>query len=340
LYGKWQRAYEKRRVRLKRSKKGLDIKMEIYFAPMEGITGYVYRNAFHSLYSGVDKYFTPFLSPNQNRVINPKEKRDIQPEHNKGMDVVPQILTNNSELFIRAAKELEEIYGYKEVNLNLGCPSRTVTAKGKGAGFLGKREELDAFLDKIFEKVNINISIKTRIGVESQEEFPYLLEIYNKYPLKELIIHPRLQRDFYKGKPNWKEFARAVKESPFPLCYNGDIFTVGDYEHLKREFPRIERIMLGRGLLRNPMLSEILKKSGEICESDKKRLWIFHNRLYGAYREVMSGDRNVLFKMKEFWAYSGYSFPGEEKMLKKIKKASKLKDYEQAVDNLFGMERE
>lgn len=312
--------------------------MEIYFAPMEGMTGYVYRNAFHSLYSGVDKYFTPFLSPNQNKAVSPKERMDIEPEHNKGMKVVPQILTNNSELFIKAAKELEETYGYKEVNLNLGCPSRTVTAKGKGAGFLGKREELDAFLDKIFEKVNINISIKTRIGVESPEEFAHLLKIYNKYPLRELIIHPRLQIDNDKGKPNWKEFARAVEESSFPLCYNGDIFTVGDYEHLKKEFPGIERIMLGRGLLRNPMLAEALKNRGE--ESDKKRLWEFHNRLYEAYKEVMSGDRNVLFKMKEFWAYGGFSFPGEEKILKKIKKASKLRDYEKAVESLFGMERE
>ncbi len=314
--------------------------MQVYFAPMEGMTGYVYRNAFHSLYSGVDKYFTPFLSPNQNRAFGPKERMDILPENNKGMKVIPQILTNNSEYFIRALKELEERYGYKEVNLNLGCPSRTVTAKGKGAGFLGKREDLDAFLQKVFEEAEIRISIKTRIGVESPEEFRYLLEIFNKYPLEELIVHPRLQKDYYKGFPNWKEFAKALEENPFPVCYNGDIFTVEDYKRLKMEFPKIERIMVGRGLLRNPMLAEELKKEEPIWEVDKKRLWDFHNKLYESYKKIMSGDRNTLFKMKEFWTYGGCCFPEEEKTLKKIKKASRLKDYEEAVKNLFGIERE
>ena len=111
--------------------------MEFYFAPMEGITGYIYRNAHQKFFPGMDKYFTPFLSPNENRALNPKEKKDILREHNIDLYVTPQILTNRADFFLRAARELKEEYGYEEVNLNLGCPSGTVVSKGKGAGFLG-----------------------------------------------------------------------------------------------------------------------------------------------------------------------------------------------------------
>ena len=316
--------------------------MEVYFAPLEGITGYVYRSAFHSFYTGIDKYFIPFLSPNQNRALSPKEIRDVLPEHNRGMYAVPQILTNRAEYFLRAAKELKEEYGYQEVNLNLGCPSRTVVSKGKGAGFLENPEELDAFLEEVFEKAEIRVSVKTRIGMDSPEEFAPLLEVFNKYPLHELIVHPRLQKDYYRNVPNWNVFADAVQKSRNPLCYNGDIFTPEDYKKLKTEFPNTDRIMLGRGLLMNPELAEIIKaerRSGTKAEEkmDLKRLKAFHDRLYRDYGQAMSGDKNVLFKMKEFWSYAEKLFPGEEKILKKIKKATRLCDYEQAVRVLFGI---
>lgn len=316
--------------------------MRVYFAPLEGITGYVYRNAFHSFYTGIDKYFIPFLSPNQNRALSPKEIRDVLPEHNRGMYAVPQILTNRAEYFLRAAKELKEEYGYQEVNLNLGCPSRTVVSKGKGAGFLENTKELDAFFGEVFEKAEIRVSVKTRVGMDSPEEFASLLEVFNKYPLHELIVHPRLQKDYYRNTPNWNAFADAVQKSRNPLCYNGDIFTLEDYKKLKTEFPETDRIMLGRGLLMNPELAEIIK-ADESCGTeaagrpDRNRLKAFHDRLYRDYAQVMSGDKNVLFKMKEFWSYAEKLFPGEEKILKKIKKASRLCDYEQAVRALFGV---
>lgn len=314
--------------------------MQLYFAPLEGITGYIYRNAHHSFYAGVDKYFIPFLSPNQNRALNPKEIKDVLPEHNQGIYVVPQILTKNAEHFLRAAEELEEKYGYEEVNLNLGCPSRTVVSKGKGAGFLSKPEELDVFFQEVFEKVRIKVSVKTRIGMDKPEEFGRLIEIFNKYPLYELIIHPRLQKDYYNNTPDWGVFAEAVRESRNPLCYNGDIFTLEDYRKLRTKFPDIDRIMLGRGLLMKPALAEIIKgdmnvKEGAAKSADLKRLKAFHDRLYGDYGKVMSGEKNVLFKMKEFWIYAENLFPEKKKLFKKIRKASRLCDYEQAVRQLL-----
>lgn len=338
--------------------------MNLYFAPLEGITGYIYRNAHHSFYGGIDKYFIPFISPNQNRPLAPKEIRDVLPEHNRGMYAVPQILTNHAEYFLRAAEMLEKEYGYGEVNLNLGCPSRTVVSKGKGAGFLAKPAELDAFLREIFENVKIKVSVKTRTGMESQEEFGLLMEIFNRYPLHELIVHPRVQKDYYNNTPDWQTFAEALRESKNPVCYNGDIFSLEDYRRLKAEFQTVDRIMLGRGMLKNPALAEEIKaeeikpaeaeriRPGEIGAEqrkaekakpeesnsmtvDRKRLKAFHDRLYHDYRQVMSGDKNVLFKMKEFWSYAENLFPEEKKLLKAIKKTTRLCDYEQKAGELL-----
>lgn len=309
--------------------------MELYFAPLEGITGYIYRNAFHSFYTGVDKYFIPFISPNQNRALSPKEIRDVLPEHNRGMYAVPQILTNHAEYFLRAAEVLEKEYGYGEVNLNLGCPSRTVVSKGKGAGFLAKPKELDDFFREIFENIKVKVSVKTRIGVESPEEFGSLMEVFNRYPLHELIIHPRVQKDYYNNTPDWQTFSEALRESRNPVCYNGDISTLADYRRLKAEFPAVNRIMLGRGLLKNPELAEVIKSERGASFTDIKRLRAFHDHLYEGYRQVMSGEKNVLFKMKEFWAYAENLFPEKKKLMKAIKKASHLCDYEQTVRELL-----
>ena len=179
--------------------------MRYYLAPMEGITNWVFRSAYHSCFRQMDKYFTPFLVPHVNKDFNTKEKNEIVPEHNQGQKLVPQILTKNAEDFVRTANILKE-YGYQEVNLNLGCPSGTVVSKGRGAGFLEDPEELDRFFDAVFSELGMKISVKTRIGLHKPEEFEDLLEVYNRYPLEELIIHPRVRHDFYNNHPNMEVF--------------------------------------------------------------------------------------------------------------------------------------
>ena len=321
----------------------------IYFAPLEGITNNTYRNTHHDCYAGVDAYFTPFLSPNQHNAINPKEKKDILPENNKGVPIVPQVLTNKADYLLRAAKELKENYGYEEVNLNLGCPSKTVVSKGKGSGFLKDLDGLKRFFDDVFETVEREsdypkISVKTRLGLENPEEFAPILQIYNQYPLSELIIHPRVQKEFYKNTPHLDAFAQAVKESKHSLCYNGDIYTLQDYLRIREMFPTVEKFMMGRGLLSNPSLAEEIRAYEEYVASgmawtgyqmSKERMKKYHNLLYDRYVERMSGDTNVLFKMKEFWVFLGEQFPEEEKLLKKIKKANRLDEYERLVGELF-----
>lgn len=193
-------------------------------------------------------------------------------------------------------------------------------------------DELERFLYDIFEQTDSKVSIKTRIGLEHPEEFERLLPIYNKFELEELIIHPRVRTDFYKNSPNMEVFRQAVQESQNPLCYNGDLFVKSQYEMFEKTYPQIECVMLGRGVMVNPGLVNL------ICEGkalDKKVLRAFHDELYRQNREILSGDRAVLFKMKELWFFLIHLFDGAEKIAKKIRKAEKLCIYEECVENLF-----
>lgn len=309
--------------------------MKYYMAPMEGLTGYVYRNAYHKFFRPMDRYFTPFIA---NKKMSNGEIRDLLPEHNEGMHVVPQILTNRSEDFLAVAKEIAQ-YGYDTVNLNVGCPSGTVVAKGRGAGLLAEPEVLDHFLYEIFEGYAGKISIKTRIGMEDENEWQDILAVYEKYPLEELIIHPRVRKDFYKGNPRLDAFSYAMEESGHRLCYNGDICSAEDLQDRKERFPDLDRVMLGRGLLCNPFLIEMSKTADDAAhdhmQEKKDRLYAFHQEILEGYIQIMSCDRNVLFRMKELWFYLGDCFTNADKYLKKIKKSERLVAYQAAVDALF-----
>lgn len=305
--------------------------MQIYLAPMEGITTFVYRNALARYYGGIDKYFTPFLS---NKSLSHKEINEVSPEHNKGLTVVPQILTNRADVFLSIAAQLAD-YGYREVNLNLGCPSGTVVAKKRGAGFLSIPDALDAFLEHIFEKCSLDISVKTRIGIESVEEWEKLLAIYGKYPLKELIIHPRLQKEFYGGTPHAETFRAAQEVLPaLLLCYNGDIVSRSSYDALAGRLAPLECVMLGRGVLSRPTLPIALKTQvpDTVPEAGAlKQFWAFHDEILEEYQSLMSGDQPVLFHMKELWSYMRM-FPGlTDRQLKQIRKARRIEEYKNVI---------
>ena len=305
--------------------------MKYYLAPMEGITGYIYRNSYEKFFNNIDKYFTPFIVPNESRSLKTKELRDVLPENNKGMNIVPQILTNDSEGFITTSTKLQQL-GYNEVNLNLGCPSGTVVSKNRGSGFLAKREELDMFLDEIFKIDDMKISIKTRIGKDSPEEFYELIKIYNKYPIEELIIHPRTRQDFYGNQPNLEVFKDALTLSNNPVCYNGDIFTVNNHDKLIKTFLEVNTIMLGRGILANPGLINEIKNNTFI---DKEVLKDFHDEILDKYIELFNEEKNAIFRMKELWGYMIYMFSDNKKYAKKIKKSQNLSDYKATVLSLF-----
>ena len=258
--------------------------------------------------------------------------------------------------------------GYEEVNLNLGCPSATVTAKKKGAGFLADPDALDAFLEEIFAHSPLKISIKTRIGVENPDEFERLLDIFSQYPIQKLIVHPRVLKEFYKGNVHREAYVRAKErlsaaaadeetvERTIPVCYNGDLFSVSDTERFLVEYPDADDLMFGRGMLIDPALVMRLRaQSADSAEKsaakklrpeNKSTVWEdaakrvsdirdFYGRLAEDYAAVLSGERDVLFKMKELWSWQGQLFEGSEKYLKKIRKAQKLTEYKSAVAALF-----
>lgn len=326
--------------------------MKYYLAPLEGITGYIFRNTLREVFGDVDKCFTPFIAPNENRPMNTRGRTDVLPEHNEGIFLVPQILTNRADHFLTTAREIADM-GYEEINLNLGCPSGTVVAKKRGAGFLAEPEKLEAFLEEIYDKCPVKVSIKTRLGIYEPEEFYEILEIYERFPISELIIHPRVQKDFYKNKPRREVFKQAAGRSVLPVCYNGDLFSIPDIEEFRKEFPDINCVMIGRGALKNPAIFRMLRFHEENADNgetpkkapvneeigkgapDTEELRRFHDLLVERYYERMADDRNVLFKMKELWSYLIDSFEDAEKYGKKIRKAQKMADYKEAIRQLF-----
>ena len=306
--------------------------MKIYFAPLEGITGHIFRNAYNEIYGHIDKYFAPFISPSEKCPITPRERKEVTPENNKGFYLVPQILTCRSEHFIEGARELQAM-GYTEINFNLGCPSGTVCAKGKGAGFLPETLALQKFLDDIYSYAGsegVKISIKTRLGYFNPDEFYDLLDIFNKYPVSELIVHPRIKSDFYKGEPRKEYYAYALEHSKCPLVYNGNIFSAKDYEEYSGSFGTgLDPVMTGRGLISDPSLADKLK--GFTAETDFAKFKRLHDAIYHGYQKIMSPDINVLYKMRELWSYWQTLFDGKERDIKRLLKAKKYAEYEDVV---------
>ncbi len=305
--------------------------MKFYMAPLEGITTYIYRNIHHHRFPGLEKYYTPFVSPTSNHDFKSREKRDVLPENNRGIPLVPQILSNHADEFLYTAERLIE-YGYSEINLNLGCPSGTVVAKGRGSGFLSDLEGLNRFLGEIFDKLAVPISIKTRIGRNEPSEFRDILAIYNKYPICELTIHPRVRADFYRGTPDWDVFEEALENSVNPVCYNGDINSVEDYERFCERFPTVEQIMIGRGLIANPALVREIKTKQPMSWQERVQ---YAQELQRAYEKIMP-EIPVLYKMKEIWSYMATAHPDSAKVWKKIKKTKHLAEYERVLYTLHG----
>lgn len=300
-------------------------------APMEGITGWLYRQAQARFFGGVDRYYTPFLSPGQGGTLNKKELAEAAPENNRGICLVPQLLTRRAEDFIGAARRLEQA-GYRQVNLNLGCPSGTVTAKGKGAGFLAAPQELDRFLDQIFSQLTMEISIKTRLGMKNPEEIFPLLEIFQQYPVTELTVHPRIRQDFYREPVRWPVFEQIAAQCALPLSYNGDLTDPDQCRRLSARVPGLRALMIGRGLIADPSLGRRLR-GGPAASAQELRQ--FHDFLYQGYCQAFQSPQNALRRMKELWRCMLPVLGCDEKTAKGLKKASQPADYLVRVQAIF-----
>ena len=301
------------------------------FAPLDGITKVVFRRVWAAHFGGADRYFIPFFSPTDQHILTDRDRREIDPANNGGLPLVPQVMTCRAKDFLWAAEVVADM-GYTEVNLNLGCPSGTVTAKGKGAGFLAKPEELDRFFDQVFSKVRMPVSVKTRLGIQEPEEFARLLEIYNRYPIACLTIHARVQKEKYRGPVHLDAFAQALAESRNPVCYNGDLRTAAEVEALSQRFPSVEAVMIGRGAVADPAL---LRKLRGGPAATKEELQAFTQDLYRAYQAFYGQVGTAAQRMREVWFYLIHLFEDADRLNKKLRRFKNPGEYESVEAAIF-----
>lgn len=301
--------------------------MNYYFAPMEGLTDSIYRRVHHTYFPGISSYYMPFLSPTMHRTLTHREKRELPPASSTAFRAVPQILTKVSGDFLWAAEQCAR-QGYDEVNLNLGCPSGTVTAKGKGAGMLKDPDALDRFLDEVFSASALPISVKTRLGFASNEEFPRLVEIFNRYPIKELTLHPRVRQAFYSGDVDMDSFRYLVRNARMPVCYNGNLSSTGQIEAFQRAFPQVDSVMIGRGLIGDPGMLVPGGTTLSVLEG-------FMDALLEEYCIAFGSARNAMFRLKENWRHLLCRFEGSEKLGKQLRKTTDVAEYRAVVSQIL-----
>ena len=308
--------------------------MEYYVAPMEGLTDCVWRQA-HQKWFGAQgapsRYYAPFLSPPENRVLIKKKMAELAPEANPGVPVIPQLLAKDGELAAWMILQLREL-GYREVNLNFGCPAGTVTAKGKGSGMLRDPAKLDAFLAAMFAGAEGPISVKTRLGVDKPEEFGAILDIYRRYPICELTIHPRVMRQLYRGQADRAAFAAYLPGCTMPVCYNGDVTTPEQLRQLEQQFPGLSGVMVGRGIIADPALLRVARGG---APASREELQGYLDQLYQGYTQLFGSAGCAVSRMKAHWFYLIHRFAGSEKLEKQLRKAREPWEYEVLVSQIF-----
>ena len=309
--------------------------MEYCYAPMEGITLSHFRRIHHEMFPGVSEYYTPFIAPDSNGGFRAKFLRELTTDCGE-VPVVPQLLVNNAEAFCLTADRLFEL-GFREINLNVGCPSGTVFSKHKGAGMLRDLPTLDSLLDQVMdhaEKTGFRVSVKTRMGIHSTEEFPAIMEIYEKYPIKKCIVHARCRDDFYEGRADLAGFAAAASVSRLRLAYNGDIASKKDLEALGQAAPTVDSVMVGRAAVANPALFRVLQGGPQLTLEE---LRMFHDRLTEAWMEDGLSPAFTVERMKTLWAYMQAMFPESRREIKAIMKSRSLDSYRSAVGILLSL---
>lgn len=301
------------------------------FAPLDGITRAVFRRVWLRRFGGADRCFIPFLSPTPQHVITPRDLRELAPEDAERLPVVPQIMTCRAPDFLWAAEVLGDM-GFREVNLNLGCPSGTVTAKGKGSGFLRRPEALDAFFEEVFSRVRLPVSVKTRLGYQLPEEFPALLEIFNRYPIACLTVHARVRPEKYKGPLHLDVFADTLTRSKNPVSFNGDLRTVADVEAFAARFPAAEAVMIGRGAVADPALFRKLRGGPA---ASREELQAFTQELYRDYQAFFGQTGTAAQRMREVWFYLIHLFDGAERLNRQMRRFRTPGEYEAAEAAIF-----
>ena len=304
-------------------------------SPLQGFTDFRFRNAFHKHFGGIDTFYSPYIKLNGKLVVKGSYERDILPENNSTLEVIPQIITNDAEEFLFVAKYVQQ-FGYKELNWNLGCPYPMVAKCGMGSGLIKNTDQIEHILKRVHNETNIIVSMKMRMGYENPTEILDVFPILEQYPIKNIAIHARIGKQLYKGGVDLDSFQKCLDTSKQKIYYNGDITSVTKFNELQERFPSIEHWMIGRGLIADPFLPSMIKNN--TTEYPKNRLEIFeafHDEIYQEYDAYLSGPTPIRMKMLGFWEYFSESFSNPQKTFKKIKKAGNSKNYEIAVKEIF-----
>lgn len=306
----------------------------LVLAPMRGITNMHYRQAFVRHFQGLDIEMAPFIPTVAAERINPKLLKDVLPENHSGLPLIPQVIGNNAADFVQMNTALHDL-GYDEINWNLGCPHKPIRKKRRGSGLLPHPDMVDAILDQVCERSPCKISVKVRLGVADKSELMKLIPVLNQYPLSEVIVHPRTAEQMYDGTVDLDAFEEAFEALERPVCYNGDINDLAFFKTAQQRFPSVQRFMLGRGLLANPFLCEVIKSGHPKTENAIARIAAFHEDVLSSYESILHGDHPVLGKMKEFWSYQAIHLSNGHKMFKKLKKAQRLTTYKDIVSEFL-----
>lgn len=308
-------------------------------SPLQGFTDFRFRNAINKYFGGIDTYYSPYIRLNGKLVIKPSYERDLLPENNIGLEVIPQIITNDADEFLFVAKYVKDL-GYKELNWNLGCPYPMVTKSGMGSGLICNPEKINTILDRVHSKSDIIVSMKMRLGYDTTEEILDVLPILDTYPIKNIAIHARIGKQLYKGGVHLDAFQQCIDNTKHKLYYNGDIKSVAKFREMQERFPTIDYWMIGRGLISDPFLPSMIRQNTLEYPKNKMELFLaFHDTLYGIYSESLSGSTHLLLKMYHLWEYFAVTFSNPHKVLKKIKKAQSIRNYELAVAEIFKNEQ-
>jgi tRNA-dihydrouridine synthase len=302
--------------------------------PIRGGTDHIYRNTFARHFEGFDLAVAPFVNDVGTDKIRPKYVRGLLPENNTTMPVVPQILSKSEKGFAHLANFLADL-GYDTINWNLGRPYPQVARKQRGSGLLPHPDRIRRFLDDAVPKLKCRISIKTRLGREHKDELFCLMPIFDDYPIREIIIHPRTGLQMYEGTPDLDAFATALAMSRHPVVYNGDIRSADDYLRLSRRFPAVSRWMIGRWAMVDPFLTEIIKSGKDIAADKVEKLRAFHDDLYDQYRRTLHGPSHLIDRMKGLMVSFCLAFEEDKKGVKQIKKSRTPEQYEAAVGRFF-----
>ena len=304
--------------------------IELYLAPLQGLTDWIFREAFCRHIGGIDKTFTPFIRIHNGEYYRPVQCKDIFAEHNQHQTPIPQFLGNDIASF-RVMEQLCTEKGYQEVNLNMGCPYPMVTNRGFGAGLLQQPELLHSFLERIFTETKLKVSIKCRLGLHTADEFEQIIPVFNQFPLVEIILHPRVGKQQYKGTVDLAAFEMYSQQLKHPLCYNGDIVSEGDSRRIREQFPELKKLMIGRGLLINPFLAHEIKGTEFSKHEKSEKLLRFHQEMIQLCAEKYANEHQYLKRFTELWEYHSEMYNDGHKLYKMVKKAKSLDQYELAI---------